>query len=106
MKISIRCKTVSSGVISTFRVDKRNITKVIADALIKGVKGAIPDPTKVPQIKGKDRVQIVIKVDGKSTLNQKIKGLKAHLSTVALVDQMTKEMIVPVVVKKPAVTKK
>jgi hypothetical protein len=107
MKISIRCKTVASGVISTVRVDKRNITKAVADGLVKSVKLALPDPSKVPQIKGKDRVQVIIRVDGKTTLNLKIKGLKAYLATVGLVAVMTKETAAPVaaVAKKPAVKK-
>lgn len=106
MKLSIRVKTVSAGIISVVRIDKRNITKIVADDIIKGVKGAIPDPIKVPQIKGSDRVQVIIKVDGKNLLNQKIKGLKAHLSTVALIDQMTKEIAVPVTITKKPIAKK
>ena len=96
MKISIRVKTVSGGVISVVRVDKRNITKVVADELIKNVKLAVPDPVKVPQVKGKDRAQIIIKVDGKNVFNQKIKGIQAFLGTVGMVAGITKEIVTSV----------
>ena len=105
MKISIRVKTVSGGVISVVRVDKRNITKVVADELIKNVKLAVPDPVKVPQVKGTDRVQVLIKVDGKNVFNQKIKSVKAFLGTVGLVAVMTKEIVTSVIVKKTVAKK-
>ena len=105
MNITIAVKSRSNGVFSKFLVAKKGVTKSIIDSLVKNIKTAIPDPTKVPQVKGTDRLQILIKVDGKPTLNHKIRGVKAGLGSIALIDQMTKETAVSVT-KKPAVTAK
>lgn len=90
MNLSISLKTKVEGIASRIKVEKKGITKVLGDGLIKSVKLAIPDPKKVPSVKGKDRAQIVIKVDGKPVLNQKITGIKADLGLVALVNNMIK----------------
>lgn len=90
MNISISLKTRSEGLVSRIKVEKKGITKVLADGLIKNIKLAIPDPKKVPQVKGKDRAQLVIKVDGKAIFNEKMTGINSGIGLVALTNNMIK----------------
>lgn len=107
MDVSINLKKNTAGFQSRIKIEKKGITKTAVDTLIKAVKFAIPDPKTVPQVKGKDRAQLFIKVDNKLVDNIKIKGINTGVGLVALIDQMTKETVnTPGLAPAPEVAKK
>lgn len=80
--VNLKVRSKITGLVSRLKVIKKDVSKAQAEAIVKEVKAVIPDPKAKPETKGKDRGQVVIKVDGKATLNQKFKGVNASLINV------------------------
>lgn len=104
VSISFKLRSKDAGIVSRLKVEKKGITKVLADSIVKEVQKVVPTPDVAT--KGTDRGQIVIKVDGKVVFNEKFKGIvasKINIFTPAVVTPENKTS--SAVVKKPVVKK-
>ncbi len=107
--VSLRVRTRSSGLTSRLTLKKKGVSDGAVNSIIKEVK-TLSNPKSFA--KGKDRGQIIVKVEGKPVFVQKFVRIKAsfNLFTPSITEDIVKTAKPAVtkkaVVKKPVVVKK
>lgn len=73
VSVSLKLRNKETKVVTRLKVEKKGIAVTAGQAFVAAIKGGLPK--KETMEKGKDRAQLVIKVDSKQTVNQKYSGI-------------------------------